>query len=62
MKEIDILGANRFETYSKTRTGCRGIVLQDGKLLVSREEISDYWILPGGSLEKGETLVECCTR
>ena len=62
MKEVDILGANRFETVSKTRVGCRGIVLQDGKLLVSREEISDYWMLPGGGLEKGETLPECCTR
>ena len=62
MKEIDILGANRFETVSKTRVGCRGIVLQDGKLLVSREEISDYWMLPGGGLEKGETLPECCAR
>ena len=62
MKEIDILGANRFETYSKTRIGCRGIVVQDGKLLVSREEISDYWMLPGGCLEKDETLTECCAR
>ena len=62
MKEIDILGANRFETYSKTRIGCRGIVIQDGKLLVSREEISDYWMLPGGGLEEGETLAQCCAR
>ena len=62
MKEMDILGVNRFETYSKTRIGCRGIVIQDGKLLVSREEISDYWMLPGGGLENGETLSECCAR
>ena len=62
MKEIDILGANRFETYSKLRIGCRGIVIQDEKLLVSREEISDYWMLPGGGLEKDETLTECCAR
>lgn len=62
MREIDIFGANRFETYSKTRIGCRGIVLQEGKLLVSREEISDYWMLPGGGLEKNETLAACCAR
>lgn len=62
MKEIDILGANRFETYSKVRIGCRGIVIHEDKLLVSREEISDYWLLPGGGLEKNETLVECCVR
>ena len=62
MKVIDILGDNRFETFSKTRVGCRGIVIQDGKLLVSREEVSDYWMLPGGGLEKNETLAECCSR
>ena len=62
MKEIDILGANRFQTYTKTRIGCRGIVIQDGKLLVSREEISDYWVLPGGGIEPNESLAECCVR
>ena len=62
MKEINIQGANRFETYSKTRIGCRGIVIQNGKLLVSREEVTDYWMLPGGGLEKNETLEECCVR
>lgn len=61
-KEIDIWGDNRFETYSRTRIGCRGIVVQDGKLLVSREEVSDYWMLPGGGLEETETLEACCTR
>ena len=62
MKELNIFGANRLETYSKTRIGCRGIVLQDGKLLVSREELSDYWMLPGGGIEKDESLTECCIR
>lgn len=62
MKEIDILGENRFEKHSKTRVGCRGIVLHNGKLLVSREEVSDYWMLPGGGLEKDETLSDCCSR
>jgi ADP-ribose pyrophosphatase YjhB (NUDIX family)/GNAT superfamily N-acetyltransferase len=62
MKEIDIFGNNRFETYSKTRIGCRGIIIESGKLLVSREEVSDYWMLPGGGLENGETLSDCCVR
>lgn len=62
MKIIDIFGANRFETYSKTRVGCRGIVIEDGKLLVSREEVTDWWLIPGGGLEKDETLRECCVR
>ncbi|MBQ8496064.1 MAG: NUDIX domain-containing protein [Clostridia bacterium] len=62
MKEIEILGANHFETYSKTRVGCRGIVIEEGKLLVSREEVTDWWLIPGGGLEKDETLRECCVR
>ena len=62
MKELDILGDNCFETFSKTRTGCRGIVVNDGKILVSRETNVDLWLIPGGGLEDGETLVECCAR
>lgn len=62
MHEIEILGDNRFETFSKTRVGCRGIVIQDGKMLVSREEVTDYWLIPGGGLEKGETFAQCCIR
>ena len=62
MKEIEILGANRFESYSKTRVGCRGIVIENGKMLVSREEITDWWLIPGGGLEANETLAECCKR
>ena len=62
MKELDILGDNRYETFSKMRTGCRGIVVNDGKILVSREANVDYWLIPGGGLEEGETLVECCVR
>lgn len=62
MKEIDIFGDNRFETYSKTRIACRGIVIENGKLLVSREEVTDCWMLPGGGLEQNETLSGCCAR
>ncbi len=62
MKEIDIFGANRHQTYTKTRVGCRGVVITDGKLLVSREEVTDYWVLPGGGMENGETPEQCCAR
>lgn len=31
MKTISIYGDNRFETYTKVRTACRGIVVRDGK-------------------------------
>lgn len=62
MKTLEILGDNRFETYTKTRIGCRGIVLRGDEILMSREENSDYWLIPGGGLEAGETLAQCCER
>ena len=62
MKKLEILGDNHCETYSKIRTGCRGIVVRDGRMLVSREVNVDLWMIPGGGLEVGETLEECCER
>ena len=62
MKEINIFGTDRLIPYSKTRIGSRAVVIQNGKLLVTREEACDYWMLPGGGLEIGETPEECCIR
>ncbi|MBQ3708863.1 MAG: NUDIX domain-containing protein, partial [Clostridia bacterium] len=62
VKRIEILGDNRFETFDITRDGCRGIVLRDGKILLSCETKTDWWLLPGGGLENGETLAACCER
>ena len=50
MKTIEILGANRFETYTKTREGCRAVIVQDGKILLTHELNSGWWLLPGGGL------------
>ncbi len=62
MKTVEILGANRFETYKKTREGSRAIIIQDGKILLTHELNSGWWLLPGGGVEEGETPDLCVIR
>lgn len=62
MKEIEILGENRFETYSKTRVGSRAVIVKAGKILLTHEMVSGWWLIPGGGVEEGETPEECCVR
>ncbi len=51
-----------FEPIEKRRTSCRGIVIKDGKVLLSHELKKDVYMSPGGGLEEGESLAECCKR
>ena len=62
MKTVEILGDNRFETYTKTRIGCRAVIIQDDRILLSHETISGWWLVPGGGLEEGETPEVCVIR
>ncbi len=62
VKAIEIHGANAHKTFSKTRVGCRGIVIKDFRMLISHEVNADYCLIPGGGLESGETPEECCAR
>ena len=62
MKTVEILGENRFETWTKTRAGSRAVVVRDGMILLSHEVNSGWWLVPGGGEEKGETPEECCVR
>lgn len=62
VKTIEIHGANAYKTFSKTRVGCRGFVIKDSRILISHEVNADYYLIPGGGLEKNETLEECCAR
>ena len=62
VKTIEIHGANKHEPFSKTRVGCRGIVLKENRMLISHEVNTDYYLIPGGGLEEGESLEECCVR
>lgn len=62
MTKVEILGANRFETYTKTRGGSRAIIVQDGRILLTHEINSGCWLIPGGGIEGSETPEECCIR
>ncbi len=62
MKTVEILGTNRFATFSKTRSGSRAMVIRDGMILLSHETISGWWLVPGGGMEAGETPETCCVR
>ena len=62
MKEIEISGANRFDAFTKTRVGSRALILRDGRILLSHETRSGWWLIPGGGMEEGETPEMCCKR
>lgn len=58
---------NQFaKTYSmpplKERVASRGLIVENGKILLSYETNTDVYMTPGGGLEAGETLEECCVR
>lgn len=54
------------KTYSdppeRIRPSARGILVENGKILLSYEKNTDVYMSPGGGLEEGETLEECCAR
>lgn len=62
VKTIEIRGVNAYKTFTKTRVGCRGIVIKDSRMLISHEVNADYYLIPGGGLEVDETPEECCIR
>jgi 8-oxo-dGTP pyrophosphatase MutT (NUDIX family) len=39
-----------------------GIALREGYVLLQRAAIDDYWVLPGGRMEQGETSAETLLR
>ncbi len=46
----------------KTRPAARGLVISDGKILLTYEKNTDVYMSPGGRREDGETFEECCKR
>ena len=62
MKTVELYGENYSGKWVRSRTACRGVVLREGKLLLSHETSSGLWMIPGGGLEPGEEEMACCIR
>lgn len=62
MKRIEIVGKNYFGKWEKTRTACRGVIIDGSRMLLSYETKTDQWMLPGGGVEENETEEACCIR
>lgn len=60
MKIIDIVGDNYLGKWNKTRTACRGIVIENSEILLSYESVTGQWMIPGGGLEENESEADCC--
>ena len=62
MKIIAITGDNYAGQWDHTRTACRGIIIQNNRILMSYETRTGQWMIPGGGLEEGEDERACCIR
>lgn len=38
------------------------VIIKDGKLLVSKDSKDDFYKIPGGTVEKGDSLEDTCIR
>ena len=62
MERVEIFGENYFGHWDRERTGCRGIVLRGGEILLCHETVTGLYMIPGGGLEPGESGEACCRR
>lgn len=62
MKTVDIFGANQLPEIKRSRTACRGFVVKDGRILICHEIEDKQFFSPGGGIEDGESLEDCCVR
>ena len=44
----------------KVRVGF--VLIQDNAILLARQNNHPFWVLPGGTLERGETMADCARR
>ena len=62
MKKIQLINDDYLGYVKKLRHACRGVVVKDGKVLLSYETKYNNYMIPGGGVEEGESYAECCER
>ena len=62
MITLETIGDNYFGHWDVCHTACRGIIVQDGKILLSYETVTGQYMIPGGGLEGDEDERTCCAR
>lgn len=62
MTNLDLKNDDYLGYVKNLRHACRGILVRDGKVLLSYESKKNRYIIPGGGVEEGESLEQCCER
>jgi len=52
----------RIAKSGKLRVACSAMIMEDEKVLLFRRTDNNQWSLPGGGLNSGESVSECCIR
>jgi len=60
MRDIETLDAA--SATAQFRVGVYGVIIEDGKVLLALRRDIDWWNLPGGGMELGETVDEALQR
>ena len=62
MKQVQLINDDYLGHVEHLRHACRGILVNDGKLLLSFEAKNNKYMIPGGGADEGESFAGCCER
>ena len=62
MEKVQLINDDYLGYVKRLRHACRGIVVKDGKILLSYESKYNKYMIPGGGVEEGEDYAACCER
>ena len=62
MKKLQLINDDYLGHVEHLRHACRGILIYDGKVLLSFEAKNNKYMIPGGGVDEGESFAECCER